>query len=161
MSVEPEYIEFKVVKEDWNWYNLADGSRIKTKIVLIKILREEIDEVGNPVYGMNTKNVIGVIPPKKFKLRPPSKRPYSSQEIIDAIVESNLKFETIKEDWNKYELEDGTSMYLKLIVTQVNKTSLFDSRGEPIYNIQSQVIAKGDISDELRKKLRKLVENPR
>lgn len=150
MSIEPEYIDFDVIKEDWNLYKIEDGTILKLKLVFIKVIREGVDSVGNPIYSINSQNVVGIIPPKEL-MGPPSNRSYTPQEIADSIVKEDLKFEVIREDWNEYKLKDGTTLYIKPVVTMVSRTSLFDRRGEPIYNVQSQIIIKERIPKELRK----------
>ncbi len=158
MPIEPEFVDFDVIKEDWNLYEIEeDKTIIKARLVLIKIVREDVDDVGNPIYSINTQNIFGVIPPKPL-MRESSNRKYSPQEIVDSIVEEDLKLETIKEDWNEYKLKDGTRLSVKLVVTMVDKTSLFDQKGEPIYYIQSHVVTKASIPKELRRELRELAK---
>ncbi len=55
-------VDFKVVKEDWNEYNLDDGTRIKLKPVAAAIIRIPglFDNEGNPVYVVKSSNVMSV-----------------------------------------------------------------------------------------------------
>jgi len=154
MSIEPEYVDFDVIEEDWNFYEVEDGTIIKAKLVLIKIVREDIDNVGNPIYGLNTQKIFGVIPPKEL-MGPPSERSYTPEEVVNSIVEEDLEFRVIKENWNEYKLKDGTKLNIKLVITTIARTDLYDQRGEPIYSIQSQILVKAVVPRELRKKLQK------
>jgi len=128
------------------------------KLVVVKISREGIDEVGNPIYGITSRVVLGFLPPKELK-GPPSDKKYSPEEILDSIVQEDLRFEKIKEDWNVYKLKDGAILKIKVIPTMVNKTKLFDNKGEPIYQVQHQLVMKGHIPKELRKKLLRLAKS--
>lgn len=62
-------VDFKVVKEDWNEYDLADGTRIKLKAVASNIVRllNEYDNEGNPIYLIKSSNVVGLSVPDKLK----------------------------------------------------------------------------------------------
>lgn len=55
-------------------------------------------------------------------------------EWLDGI---ELDFRTIKEDWNEYEVEDGTKIKLKVIVGEIVRTNRFDHEGNPIYVVRS------------------------
>lgn len=160
MPLEPEYIEFDTIRERWSKYKLEDGTIIKIKFVPIKFAREKIDDAGNPVYLANYTNVVGSVPPSNL-LGSPSSKKYGRQEIIDAIVEEDMRFETLEEDWNEYQLKDGSKLSVKAVVTKVDKTNLFDEKGEPLYNVSHQVLMKGSIPKELRKKLRDMAEKTR
>jgi hypothetical protein len=55
-------VDFKIVKEDWNEYNLDDGTRIKLKPVATVIIRIPgvFDSDGNPIYMVKSSNVMAV-----------------------------------------------------------------------------------------------------
>lgn len=145
-----EYIDFKPSKEGWNLYMLEQDVLLKMKFVLIKVILEGIDEFGNPGYESAYQVVMGIIPPLGLCGKP-SDRVYSPKEMQDAITQAEVKItETISEDWNEYQLNDTSKLSIKLVLTQVSKTNLFDQRGEPIYNIQHQIIIKGNVSSDLR-----------
>jgi hypothetical protein len=61
-----EDIDFKVIKEDWNRYELEDGSIIKVKLIASNFvkLNNEFDEDGNPLYVLKSSNVM-IIEPRK------------------------------------------------------------------------------------------------
>jgi len=156
-----KYIDFKTIREDWNLYLLEENVLLKMKLVLIKVILRDIDEVGNPGYETNYQIVIGIVPPTE-RLGEPSDREYTKIEILDSIVKDDVKVEkTIREDWNEYELEDGAKLSIKLLLTKASKTKLFDRRGEPIYNVHHQVIMKGSIPTELRREYQKRYEQLR
>ena len=55
--------------ERWNEYFLEDGTILKMKLVLTKVLRVdgEYDPEGNPVYVMQSTNVTSTSVPKHLK----------------------------------------------------------------------------------------------
>jgi len=61
--------DFKTVKEDWNVYDLQDGSRIRLKTVVSIIAKvpNEFDNEGNPVYVVKASNVMSVSAPDHLK----------------------------------------------------------------------------------------------
>lgn len=58
------------------------------------------------------------------------------------ITGKKLKFKPIKEDWNVYELEDGSKLYVKLVLIDVVRRDEFSPIGEPVYQIMSQNVTK-------------------
>lgn len=83
MSIQPirdgEEVDFDVIREDWNIYKLKDGSTLKVKLVLVGVvrLRNKYDPIGNPVYMINSTNVVRVMDvPSGLKRKPtPSRTP--------------------------------------------------------------------------------------
>jgi hypothetical protein len=147
------YIDFKATHEDWSEYKLADGTILKARFVLIKVVDEgEYDEHGNPVYGINSINAVGVLVPEKLRGEP-SETKYSRSELEASIVDEDIEFEKIKEGWNTYELENGAKISVKLVLVSVSRTNKFDSRGEPIYIFNIQPLMKGKIPEKLKKKV--------
>lgn len=146
----PDDIQFDVIKEDWNVYKLPDGTILKTKIVLIKTVRE-INPAKNIGYNFNTQNHVAVFAPNDKKGAPTTK-PLSPQE-LQLSATDDMDFETMKEDWNVYQLEDGARIEIKLIVTRIGKTDKFDPMGSPIFLTQTQTVIKPKIPKELQKSI--------
>jgi len=71
----------------------------------------------------------------------------------------DLKFKTIREDWNIYELEDGTILRAKLVASKISRgidpetgdIFYLEDRGEPLYNIRHTVIVVAEVPKELMK----------
>jgi len=55
-------MDFFTRKEDWNEYQLSDGTviRMKTVITDVFLIPGEIDPEGNPVYNVRSTNVLRV-----------------------------------------------------------------------------------------------------
>jgi hypothetical protein len=59
------------------------------------------------------------------------------------VTGTKVGFRTVKEDWNEYELEDGTKLYVKLVpVDVVRFNELNPMTNEPIYQVISQNIVR-------------------
>ncbi len=72
-QVEASPVEVNQSSERWNDYILEDGTLLKMKLVLKKVLRvdSEYDAEGNPVYVMQSTNVTSVSASKNLKRSSP------------------------------------------------------------------------------------------
>lgn len=53
--------------EEWNTYNLEDGSRLRVKSVVAEIVRlEEFREDGEPIYAFTTKQISSTEVPEEL-----------------------------------------------------------------------------------------------
>ena len=66
-------LDFKTKKEDWNEYEVSDGTTIRLKLVAANIVRvqDRYDNDGNPIYLVKSSNVIGVSVPEHLKKEGP------------------------------------------------------------------------------------------
>ncbi len=71
-EVDATEVEFQTRKEDWNEYQLMDGSTIKMKLVVSLIFRVDgtYDNEGNPAYQLKSTNVAVVTSPDTLKKKP-------------------------------------------------------------------------------------------
>lgn len=66
-SIEAEDMEFKTDREDWNEYQVEDGFVVRIKLVVSSILKTgERDPQGNPVYIVQSTNIVKVLPPETY-----------------------------------------------------------------------------------------------
>jgi hypothetical protein len=136
-------IDFDVVREPWNKYEISDESVLKPKYVLTKIFKEKGGEkrgetgVGYNIKGQNIVEIIYV--PKELRGKP-SKKAYSPEELKASVVAEDLSYRTLSEEWNEYALEDGSKLRIKLTVTTVSRSSLINNEGDPIYHIGNNVL---------------------
>ncbi len=64
--VEGEELDFEPLKESWNEYRCADGSYVRIKLVVAKITKlDKKNPAGEPVYIVNSSNVLAVTPPQE------------------------------------------------------------------------------------------------
>ena len=65
-------VEFSPLREDWNAYQLADGTRVRMKVVVASVFRiiDQYDAQGNPVYVVQSSNVLSVDSPGHLKKSP-------------------------------------------------------------------------------------------
>ena len=61
-------VDFETLREEYNSYKLADGSTIRMKTVVTNIIRtEEFTPEGEPVYIINSQNVLVAHVPDELK----------------------------------------------------------------------------------------------
>jgi hypothetical protein len=75
------------------------------------------------------------------------------------IFAEDLEYQTIKEDWNIYKLEDGTTLRIKMVVENIyralmddKKTIRYTPKGEPMYTARWTAVMTPDVPDGLIKR---------
>jgi hypothetical protein len=111
-----------------SYYKLKDGTIISALVVPNYMIKDP-----NGVGG-NTANVILAFVPPELR-KPESFVPFMPTEIQKNIIDDDLEFETLLENFSVYKLSDGATLSIKSIVSQIGKTKLFTQAGEPIYNV--------------------------
>ncbi|NQE46158.1 hypothetical protein C5S31_09075 [ANME-1 cluster archaeon GoMg2] len=80
---------------------------------------------------------------KKLKVRVPKGGEIEAEDV---------DFDTIKEDWNEYKLEDGTTLKFKTIISSVIRTEEYDPMtGDPVYHIRSTNVLRVKVPKELKR----------
>ena len=141
MLKDYEYCDFNTIKEDWNEYEIEDGTKLRIKFVMVKIVRQKIlGTSGEYNYAFNSHNVVGVY---SSKLREPDMKRYSPEEISKSIVKTDMKYTVLKEHWNKYLIKkDKTEILAKVVITDIQKSDKIDEHGEHHYLIFTQPVFK-------------------
>jgi len=76
---------------------------------------------------------------------------------VDAV---DLNFNTAREEWNEYELEDGTILRIKSIATKIiRQEDAYNPEGDPIYHVKSTNIVTTDVPDKLKLSAKKGIAN--
>ena len=78
-EVIPEGVEidFESIREDWSVYKLKDGTTLKVKLVLVRVIRtkDSYDPIGNPIYAIMSTNVVRAVDvPESLRRKPKSSR---------------------------------------------------------------------------------------
>jgi hypothetical protein len=63
---------------------------------------------------------------------PPDQNQHSPAETQAAII-NDVRYSTVTQDWNEYIVDDGARVRIQPMIMRVAKTSLYDSRGIPVY----------------------------
>jgi hypothetical protein len=140
MAIEaPNMIEmdFEVLNENYSRYLVQDGTILKVKIVVKKILRTaEITPQGYPAgMGFDSANAVAAIVPPNLKRRP-SKEPWNPNRDVG----KEMKFEPQQEEWQSYMTTEGFKVLVKPVVTKVVRYDKFNQYSEPVYAASVQAI---------------------
>ena len=67
--MDAERIEVSQASEHWNQYLLEDGAVLKLKSITTKVVRlkDQYDQTGNPIYIIQSNNVVDVDCPEGLK----------------------------------------------------------------------------------------------
>lgn len=127
-------IDFEVVKEPWNKYQIQDNSILKTRTILKKVERLTDGDKISFNIDAQTITVIYADSPLKGIANP---EPVSKQELEKTIDKPDMRYDTLEQDFNEYDLDDGTKMKIFTHVSSITRTTSRDKSGDPIYMVQS------------------------
>lgn len=120
-----------------SYYKLHDG----TILGVLANLNSVVPDPNNPQgYGVNVSNLVNTFVPKE-KRRPEAferNARITEQDIIDPDVD----FEVLRENFSVYELSNNMIISVKTVVGQIKKTKFYTREGEPIYNVNTNLIHK-------------------
>jgi hypothetical protein len=133
-----ENLDFEVLNEGWNEYEIENGDKIKVKFVMVKIIRQPIP--GGFNYAFNHHMVVGVFSPT---IREPG-IPFSPDELVKSIIKTDMKYKPINEIWNKYLIKkDKTIVEARIVITDLAITEKIDEYGDPHYLVKIEPVFKG------------------
>ncbi len=136
-------LDFKVIKEFWDAYDLSDGTRLKNRVILTgvkKFDKSHKDGKGNE-YEFDFQSIQSFIFSKKSKGNPHAKL-YTKQE-LDSSYKIDIVHNAVSEKWNEYMIDDdGAKLKLKSTVTRISKSDIFLQNGDPIYNVKIKILSK-------------------
>src|ERR671912_990619 len=95
-------LDFKVIKEFWDAYNLSDGTILKNRVILTGVKKwdnSSKENKGNE-YEFDFQSIQSFIFSKKSKGRPHTKL-YTKQQ-LDESYKIDIVHNTISEKWNEY-----------------------------------------------------------
>jgi hypothetical protein len=141
-------LDFDIIREPWNKYELSDGTILKIKLVLLRVVKKEKTvsdaETGKTKtaisYGFESQNILTVYNVPDHLKSQPSREKYPPEVLRENVVESDMRYSTLEEEWNEYILEDRTRLRIKLTVVKVDRTKKVDHHGFPIYLVESPVL---------------------
>jgi hypothetical protein len=137
MNISPKDVDFVVLKEDYSRYLVSDGTIIKAKIVVKKILfNPQLTPEGYPQsVAVDTINAISAMVPHGLKRNP-------TQEPWNPMTEKGeeMKFDEQSIQLQEYMTPDGFKITVKPVVTKIFKYNKYNNYGEPAYNINIQAI---------------------
>jgi len=144
---DTEVLDFEVIEEYWNEYELEDNSKLCGRTVLIRAIRPRIGAITKQ-YGLSFNNVFTITAPPDQRGKPGP--PLTPEEItvkpedISSGLKIPIRVIRHNEPWNIYRIEKTMDMFeVKLVVQAVYRVKdRFDQFGEPAYVItHSNIVA--------------------
>ena len=121
-------------KEDWSRYQVADGTLIRVRIVVRKIVRSiELNPQGYPDFQLESMNAVSAIVLGHLK-RAPTTEPWDPKKDIG----EEMKFDTLEDQWQEYHTTDGFKVLVRPVIMKVWRYLKYNAFGEPIYNVNVQ-----------------------
>ncbi len=143
-------LDFNVVKEFWDVYDLNDGTKLKNRVILTGVKKLNINSIDidndgksnkSNEYEFDFQSIQSFIFSEKSK-GDPHTNTYKKQE-LDSSYRIEVPYSVVSEKWNEYTVnDDGTKLKLKSTVTDVKKSNIFLQNGDPIYNVRIKILSK-------------------
>jgi hypothetical protein len=132
-KIEDE-LQFEIVKESWNEYELEGGVKIRSRIILSKIIKdqnkpnEQILVFLNPIHIVSSPENLLINDSSRIVYNPTAMKPQDLEE--SEIKKSN-------EQWNQYKIiADSKTIKIKLIITKIERVrDRCDINGLPYFII--------------------------
>ncbi len=153
-------VEFRTKNEPWIKYKLEDGTVLFSRLVVTKIYKtDQYDPAGQPVYAWASQNLVSTVCKPDVR-GTPSPEPITSLNLAE-LTSTPVDFQKIgNEDWNVYEVLDGTVISLKVEISSVLKTERFLPDGDPAYLVNTGVVPKVRVPPNLLKKQTPVLKRP-
>jgi hypothetical protein len=136
-----EEVDFVVINEDYSRYLVHDGSILKVKIVVRKILfaAQRTPEGYPAAVNVDAINIATAIVPPGNR-REPSVEPFDATK--DKGEEKRFEEQEVKKQ--EYMTTNGFRVTIKPVLTKVFRYEKFNNFGEPIYTTAMQSIINID-----------------
>lgn len=137
-NIKQELLDFEILRENWNTYELEDGSIIKSKFILSQLIKSEKtapqDDDLNLGF-MEPRNITTVFAPIEKRGKPD--RNYSVSELEKFVINKECKIKKqTRTDPTIYKTEKML-IFVHSILNKIEKTSKYSSAGMPLYIIRS------------------------
>lgn len=132
------FVDFETIKEGWSEYVLEDGTIIRTKAILLKVVR-----ISNTEFTFIERSFAVSFSPKEAK--GPAGTLITSDEVekvVKSVKKEDLKTLISKPRWAEYELSSGEKFSTRAELVSSSLTDRYDENGDPIYGVQLTVIHK-------------------
>lgn len=131
-----KYIDFEVIKEQWNKYNLQDGSKLKTRVILNSVIVSEVDNKKQYQFDIYQGTVLLC---NESLQGEPTTQKYTSKELSQNIEVPNGRYDTITYEMNEYLLDDSTRLQIHNNVSGISRTTLYKENGDRVYLVNTQI----------------------
>lgn len=136
---EMGYITIKPRVERPSYYKLGDGTIIRALVHINSIVQDPRNHDG---FNMNPTNLVAAFVPKEKRNPAGFLQQPQGANLAEGIIEPDVDFQVLKEDFSVYELSNGLILSVKTIIAQIGKTKYYTKEGEPVYLVNMNPIIK-------------------
>lgn len=140
-------INFEIIKEPWNKYQISDNSVLRTRTILKKV--ERITDGEKISFTMDAQTLT-VVDADETLRGTPSRKVITKEELMKSIEKEDMRYDTLSQEFNEYQLDDGTKIKIFTHVSKIARTSLKDVKGDPIYSVASSSNIEVKPSDQYK-----------
>ena len=130
-------MDFEIIKEPWNKYQLGDNSILKTRTILKRI--DRIMEGSSISFTLDAQTLTVIYADPALRGTPASQK-ITDDDILKSIEKPDMGYDIIGQEFNEYHLDDGTKIKIFTNVTNVSRTTLKDQMGDPVYSVKSACV---------------------
>lgn len=130
------YVDFEIVKEPWNKYSLADGSKLKTRVILKSVWFEKKNEKKEYKFDMENKTEMFCDTALQDA---PNTTKWTPEDYNKNIDVNNCRYDTIAYEATEYLLDDGTQIVIHSNIGKIQRTKLYNGKGDRIYLVNNQL----------------------
>ena len=131
-------VDFMILKEDWSRYLIDDGTELRVRVVVRKIIEAGMGDFGYPNFAVEAMNAISALCPDKLK------RPQSTSFNAKTDPKVEIGFRIHEEKWQEYQTTSGYKVLVKPVVVKVFKYDKYNTLGEPIYYASVQSVTNAE-----------------
>lgn len=121
-----------------SYYKLSDGTIIKAIVEIHALLPDPKNPDG---FSIVSTNIINAFTPKENR-NPAAFVTYTNPQLNEGIVDDDVDYEVLRENFSVYELNNGFVLSVKTVVGQIQKSKFFTRDGEPVYKVNTNPIIK-------------------
>jgi hypothetical protein len=137
------FLPFEVVQEPWVSYSLSDGTRLRVRFVLLKLIQgEPVAPGGMKSAGVASQVLVVVESPDELR-GPPGAMPASDQ--MSQAVEAEVMFDAPPAVPSVYRFDQNRTIVVETRLVKVSRTRLIAPDGDRIYQVETtaQVVIMG------------------
>ena len=135
MSDTRNYLDFEIIKEPWNVYNLRDGSKLKIRVMLESAWHFNKD--GKKNYSVNIKMATIMLCDVSLQ-GSKNQTKWTKEQFAQNIEVENCQYDTLSYEANEYILDDTTRILIHTNLSGLSRTKLYNAVGDKIYIVNAQ-----------------------
>lgn len=130
MSEIRNYLNFEIIKESWNVYNLHDGSILKTRNMLRSAWY--VKDGSERKYSIDVKSDTVLMCEPSLQGQK-SEAKFVREEAQEKIDVEDCRYDTLSYEPEEYLLDGNVKILIHTNITKISRTKLFDKKGDRIY----------------------------